>query len=765
MSVVDAPGTGRPAATPSTEVVLTDARSDAERELVRDWARTAHPGAAVVDQDAPALAQLLEREGDPLLVPARVTWMPPEQDAGARPKVGDLLLLADPSGPLGRLRGMAARRNPDRARVVAGEPAHLQDLRRRFRREAGRGGTSDELAAFVARQATLAAERAERALIGDRYKVPRMVAEQITASGVVRERVGKLAEQLDRTPESVLDELTGCLSELATVQSRLGEQLYRIILSPMHRRAWTVEVDLESLERLREANKKAALVFLPSHRSYVDPLVLNQVMHDNDFPRNHLLGGDNMSFGPIGALGKRAGVIFIRRSFGSDRVYKLAVREYLGHLVAKRFNLEWYPEGGRTRTGKLRPPRLGLIHYLSSAVEEGRAPDVMLVPTSIVYDQLHEIGATAAEQTGAQKRREGMGWMVDYIRAQRTNMGKARVRFGDPVSLKSILDEVGDGAARLHKVGFAVMDGINRATPVTSTSLVGFAMLGVRDRALTLGELQAVLKPLLDHLERADVLRTVDELRRPAALRATLDSLAAQGIVRLYDEGTEPVWSIAPDRHHEAAFYRNGALHHLVDRAIVELALLAVARERPEGDPVEAAFEDALRIRDLLKFEFFFPEKEQFRANLVRELELIDPDWRDHVADTDAARVMLRATGTLTAHRALRTFFDAQLVVARRLAERDPRDPVERDTFLQECVSVGLQLQLQGLVHGSESVSRELYGAALDLAANRDLVDPGREELRAGRQAFLEEIEEVLDRVRRIGEIDDELLLVALEQA
>ncbi|WP_199223887.1 glycerol-3-phosphate 1-O-acyltransferase [Paraconexibacter algicola] len=761
VALPDRPGAARrPGA-----IVLTDARTDAERDRVAAWARETHPGAPVVHQASPTLPRLLREAGDPLLVPARVTWMPPEPVPGARPRIGELLLLADPGGPLRRLHGIAARRNPDRARVVAGEPAHLRDLQRRFRAEAGRAGSDDELAAFVARQATLAAERAERAVIGDRYKVPRLVAEQITASGVVRERVTALAHELERSPESVMEELTGCLAELATVQSRLGEQLYRVLLSPMHSRAWTVDVDVDSLERLREANRGAALVFLPSHRSYVDPLVLNQVMHDHDFPRNHLLGGDNMSFGPIGALGKRAGVIFIRRSFGSDRVYKLAVREYLGHLVAKRFNLEWYPEGGRTRTGKLRPPRLGLLHYLTAAVEEGRAPDVLLVPTSIVYDQLHEIGATAAEQTGAQKRREGMGWMVDYVRAQRTNMGKARVRFGEPVSLKATLDGVGDGAARLHKVGFAVMDGINRATPVTSTSLVGFAMLGVRDRALTLRELQALLAPLLDHLERADTLRTVDELRRPAALRATLDALTEAGIVRCYDAGLEPVWKVDPDRHHEAAFYRNGALHHLVHRAIVELALLAVAREQPAGDPIQAAFEDALAIRDLLKFEFFFPEKDQFRDNLYRELDLIDPDWRDHVADTEVARAMLRRTGTLTAHRALRSFFDAQLVVARRLAEREPREPVQRDAFLQECVRVGRQLQLQGLVHGPESVSRELYGAALDLAANRDLVDPGREALRRGREAFLAEIEEVLDRVRRIGEIDDELLQDALAQA
>src|SRR5207237_597715 len=108
--------------------------------------------------------------------------------------------------------------------------------------------------------------------------------------------------------------------------------------------------------RADHLERSHALVFLPTHRSYTAPLILAQVLHDNDFPRNHLLGGNNLAFWPIGPLGKRAGLVFIRRSFGDDPVYKLAVREFFGYLVAKRFNVEWYIEGGRTRTGKLRPP-------------------------------------------------------------------------------------------------------------------------------------------------------------------------------------------------------------------------------------------------------------------------------------------------------------------------------------------------------------------------------------------------------------------------
>ena len=132
-------------------------------------------------------------------------------------------------------------------------------------------------------------------------------------------------------------------------------------LRPLHARAWDVQADTAGLERLRELNRRHPLVFLPSHRSYADPLVLADVLAEHDFPRNHVLGGDNLRFWPIGPLAKRAGIVFIRRSFGDDEVYKLAVREYFAFLLAKRFNLEWYMEGGRSRTGKLRPPRYGLL--------------------------------------------------------------------------------------------------------------------------------------------------------------------------------------------------------------------------------------------------------------------------------------------------------------------------------------------------------------------------------------------------------------------
>jgi glycerol-3-phosphate O-acyltransferase len=742
----------------SPVVVLADARTEVERDLLSRWAAQEHPGAPVLAMRRRDLAaQLREAPGDPSVVPVRVTWLPREVDGERRTRVSDLLVLTNPRRPWPPMQSRIATREPDRVRVTVGEPARVSELDRRFREETGTVG-ADAFTAYVARQATLACERAERALIGDRYKVPRLVAEQITASAHFRLQVTELAERLDRPFDVVLAQATSCLRELAAVQSPLAIDFFRLLLGPLHRNAWTVEVDHEGLECLRDLNRRYALAFLPSHRSYSDPLLLSDVLDKHEFPQNHVLGGDNMAFWPLGPLGRRAGVVFIRRSFGDDPVYKLAVRSYFGYLVDKRFNVEWYMEGGRTRTGKLRPPRYGLLRYLVEALQQGHAEDVMLVPVSIVYDHLPEAREMTAELGGARKRGEGLTWLARYVRSQSHNVGTAQVNFGETFSLREALRDAGEGSAQLEKVAFRVCDGINRATPVTVPSLLTFALLGARDRALTLEQVSRVTEPLLDHVAHRGVRGNVGSLRHPAGLRHALDTLVRAGVATVFEGGIEPVWQIAPGNHHVAAFFRNGALHHLLNRALVELALLRLASEEVQGDAVDIVSEETLRLRDLLKFEFFFAEKPQFREQIEAELELTDVAWREHVYSRADAASLLASQRTLVAHRALRAFFDAHLVVARRLAVRNPREAIDRDAFLRECLGVGRQMLLQGQLYAADSVSQELFAGSMRLADNRDVVDPGRDEVAAARAAFLEEIEDVLARLVRIGELDAALL-------
>jgi glycerol-3-phosphate O-acyltransferase len=301
-------------------------------------------------------------------------------------------------------------------------------------------------------------------------------------------------------------------------------------------------------------------------------------------------------------------------------------------------------------------------------------------------------------------------------------------------------------------VAFEVCHRINRATPVTPTALVTLALLGVEDRALTLGEVRSILDPLLDYVERRAFPTAGDaDLRRAEDVRRTLDSLADAGVATCFAGGVEPVWAIGPDRHLEAAFYRNGAIHFFLNRAIAELVLARAAEGGPELR--EEAWGEALRLRDLLKFDFFFPRKRDFAVEVREEMAVFDPSWEQRPSRPEEAWEMLSAAPLHLAHRVLRPFLEAYLVVADRLAERAPGQPVEERDLLAECTGVGRQYGLQRRLHSPESVSRELFRNALRLADNRDLLDPGGEEVAQRRLAFAGEVGAEVRRVERVRDL------------
>lgn len=760
-------------------VVVAETTTPIERRLISHWLRSDEVPAEYradgpveeMDLDPGRLAQdLVGRDDDPLVLPVGVVWLPEARDGERRVRFSDIVALTNPRNPNRFLQKWLVGRSPDRFRIVLAEPARLSELRSRHLAEDG-DPAPESFARFVTHRAVVGLDRAERAVIGDRYKVPKLVAEQIMDSASFRRRLDAISTEHNIAPEEVRIRATSALGELVAVQSRLVTDLFTEMMRPLHSAAWTVHADETGLRSLRDLNRRYPLVFLPSHRSYADAFVLGDVLARNDFPRNHLMGGANLTFWPIGPIARRTGTVFIRRSFGDDAVYKAALEEYFAYLLTKRFNLEWYFEGGRTRTGKLRSPRYGLLNYVANAIRGGRVEDAMLVPVSITYEGLAEVAAVAAEQTGAQKKPEGLTWLARYARNQRRRAGNVYVRFGEPLSMRSQLAASGDpdlsgepaadetehterSRKALQKVAFEVAVGINCHTPVTVNCLVTLALLGVRDRALTLDEVRAVIAPVRRYIDARGIPQgELDVLDVEGGLENVLSALSDAGVVTTYAGGDEPVYSIQPGQHLVAAFYRNSGVHWFVNRALMELAVLH-AHANPGLDAVRAAWEEAKAVRDLLKFEFFFPDRDRFEADMRDEIALLMPSWRDALPDVELALTALLETGFFMAHRALRSFLDAQLVVAERLARRDPALQVDRKTFLDECVAVGRQMLLQGRLFGPESVSSELFATALQLAANRGLLERGGDEIRQRREEFAAQLLAVGERVRLAESLD-----------
>jgi glycerol-3-phosphate O-acyltransferase len=731
-----------PATPGTTALVLRYDRSPTERAAVDRWIAAACKDGTAINIDCVQGHRLdvqhfgPEQPDDLEVVPIAV----------ARTRWRGVLASQRERIPLSWFKDGNAREPQERTRVVVGEPASLGDLRHRFELQSN---SADSLAAFIGRQAELALDRAERAATGG-YKLPRLVPQEMLASRSFAAGARRLAERTGRPLEQINKQSTAYLHEMAATHSRLAIDMFarfgRLLI-----RAYGVQVDEDRLSSLRALNRTHTLVFLPNHRSYLDPFVMRSTLLMHGFPALHSFGGNNMSWWPMGEWVRRTGNIILRRSIGDDPVYKFVLREYLGYLMRKRLNLEWYIEGGRTRTGKLRPPKYGLMTWLIDAFEQlDESQDVYLVPVSIVYDGLPEVSSLTAEQRGADKQAESISWLLNYPRSTGRGFGEVHIGIGDPLSLRQALDRVDIGAngdARRHrveKIAFEVCHRINRATPVTSTALVTLALLGVDDRALTLGEIEAVVAPFLHYFDLRKLAVTRD-LAEAGELRRTLDWLCENGLLVRFDGGLEPVWGISLDRHLDAAFYRNSIIHMFLNRAILELVLAGAAKGHITLE--DEAWEEALRLRDLLKFEFFFPEKAEFREQLKAESALIGADWAGELGQSGAAERILTNARPHLAHRALHSFVETYYVTADRLAAHPPAKKVDETAFIKECFGVARQRRLQQDLRSSDSTSTEVFRTALKVAAHRGLLGPGGEELATRRRAFAAELAELLERL------------------
>jgi glycerol-3-phosphate O-acyltransferase len=379
----------------------------------------------------------------------------------------------------------------------------------------------------------------------------------------------------------------------------------------------------------------------------------------------------------------------------------------------------------------------------------------------------------ASEARGGEKQPEDMRWLVKYARGLRSRLGRAYLDFGEPVPLRERMAELRvAGVAEkdlVERVALDVCHRLNEATPVTPTAAVCVALLGA-GRALTLDQVLETVTPLAAYLtKRGWPIAGAANLTDRSTVRWALRELVRSGVLTSYAGGTERVWGIGAEQHLIAAVYRNTAIHVLIERAITELCLLALAESagkkstsgsssaEQDGSAASAqvGIDEALRLRELLKFDFFFAQRDKFIADLREEIAIMAaPDTLndDEVTPAQASNWLGRAR-PLVAHLVLRPFLDAYRLVGERLAAFEDDEDVDQEEVVRDCLRVGQQWSLQGLLASEESVSGEMFRTALKLAQHRDLLAAQSPQVGKRRQEFADEIREVASAIDRIAAI------------
>ena len=751
-----------------TAVFLIDSSSGLEKEIIQQWISSTHPtpddggdhfelvfledwAKKKNPQPAQELAKLLDNSGENYyFIPVRVLWFPRKIKGERRARLSDLI-FGDPRNPREFRQRWIHKREPERCHLVAAEGSNTRDLVDRYDQSSTTELQSNTLkqSEFILRQAVLALERAERRQRGARYKVPRLVADAVLNEPKFLAQLQEIALEENLDLDDASKEAAACLKEMAADHRTFVLDLMVSLSRFLYRKGFDPQIQYldTDVKRVRELSQQFPVCFLMTHKSYLDGCVMASLVYELDLPPLHLFGGINLDFFAAGTFARRSGTIFIRRSFQDDKIYKLVIRNYIKYLVEKRFPLNWAFEGTRSRTGKLMPPKYGLLRYVMDGARGVKDSNLLLIPVSIAYDQLPDVSDYIKEQKGAAKKNESFGWLKKYINALSKPYGKIHVRFGqeldafehlrsteEPRSDQNDIDQL-----EIQKLAFQVAVEANRVTPITATSLIIFVLLAEGYKALTLNELLDKLGHLAEVIARKKLPKTSDfNISDEQIVVKNLHALSENDILICHEEGSEPVYAVAHGSKVAAAYYRNSMVHFFVNSAIAELSLIAVADSTGEA-ALHTLHTEALHLRDLLKFEFFFSDKTTFINEIESELTERLENWQDILISGEDTQGSLTPLYPLITHGTLRPFIEAYRVAADALVVIDPAELQDKKALVKKCMSLGQQLVLQQRVASDDSINKAYFDNAIKLAESRGLlqVDATQERL-----AFVTEIEE-----------------------
>ncbi|MEX2251889.1 MAG: 1-acyl-sn-glycerol-3-phosphate acyltransferase [Acidimicrobiia bacterium] len=736
----------------SSALYLIDAASDYEAAMLERWLRGEVGGqldsVRIASSrrgwggDYETLTRSLESGDDVYLIPVRIVWMAPKQKNGRRSvRWADIFQPGDPRDP----RGLRARwiRNlrRDRVRLIAARGAFSSEIAADYEVS----GQVDPLSSYVTRRAWSVLDRAERKLRGNRYKIPRFVPEAILSRREFLDSIDQISRETNTDIETGRAKAERYLREIAATHSPYVIDLIANGIHKLYSQGYGgIRYDEDQVRRVAELGQEHPVVFLPSHRSNLDRLSLQFMLWENDLPPNHTAGGINMNFFPIGPLMRRTGVFFIRRSFKDNRLYKTVLKGYLDYLVEKRFPLEWYLEGGRSRSGRLGAPHFGLLSYVVDSLRRGKTDDIKLIPVSIAYDQIQDVPDYALEAQGMGKQKESLGWLFRAVKSLRRRYGDIYIRFGEAVSVSAGLATIEpeeEASIGLQKLAFEVMYRIGQVTPITPTALVTVALLAARGSARNAEQLAADCTSLSEFVTARSLPTTEDlDLADPSRVTAILDLLGEHRNVSSHAAVGRRVFWLDEEQMVRIAYYRNVIVHFFLPRALAEMALTALIDSNDALTESDVG-DTALRLRDLLKFEFFFQEKQDFLDSISADMDLDVPDWRTSLISSGAAGLLSKMRPSV-AQWAVLPFLDAYQIVGDELEAS--RGAFNEKAFLKACLDRARMYRIEGRLISGESASLVMFKSALSLADNRDLLT-GSGDIDHRRRLFAAEIREARD--------------------
>ena len=633
------------------------------------------------------------------------------------------------------LRLMTYIRHSRKASVIFARPMRLDEFLRKTE------GKSPETASFQLRKELIdRVDEEKRAIFGPVLKS----RDELMALTLKDPYLVKYMEEeatSDRKDTKVLTrEAEKYLKEIAADYNDFLIEIWDRLLTWLWNNIYDgVVVDKEGFARIREISKSMPFVVIPCHRSHIDYLLLSYVFEKNNIPLPFVAAGTNLMFWPLGYIFRKSGAFFIRRSFKGEDLYGVVFSKYLKMLLKEGLPVEFFIEGGRSRTGKMVMPRYGLLSMVIQAYQEGISSDLAILPVFIGYDRVIEEKSYLRELGGAPKKKENAGTVIRNSSILRKRYGRVYVNAGEPILLKSYLSSLEKHFEQMstderrsfyRKLGYEIVAEINKVSVVTPFSLIAACVLCRFQRGISHDDLKLILNLFYDFLQFRNVPLASTFAHKEKAISDALLIFESEGLISKMgieeedkaEEVAEIIYSVEEGKRLNLEYYKNNVLHFFIPLSFIATSILA---QKEDSVALYRIIEDYKFLKRLFRNEFIFEDKkddlEEVNSMLTYMLEQkmikdIDLEGETCIEIRGRGRTRLRPFAGL-----IHNYMESYWVVIRSCSYLKKEPKTERE-FLRKIQQLGTRMYKKGEVSRAESLSSSNYTNALKFLADSDIL-------------------------------------------
>ena len=524
---------------------------------------------------------------DVAVVPVSIFWgRSPDKERGFFS-----LLFAEGWALVGRLRKLFMIIFHGRNVLVQfSEPVMLSQL-------VGQGPNPALVARKLSRVLRVHFRRLRIATIGPDLSHRRTLVNQVVNSESVRRAIRRYSESNKQPMHKSVARARRYADEIAANYSyttvRIGERLLTWLWNRLYD-----GVEVSGVDRLKAVSEGNEVIYVPCHRSHIDYLLLSYVVYQNGLVPPHIAAGENLNLPVIGPILRTGGAFFMRRSFRDDPLYAAVFRRYFALNLAKGVAMEYFIEGGRSRTGRLLPAKPGMLAMTVRAYLREPVRPVVFVPVYFGYERLFEGRSYISELSGRPKEKESVLGVMKAIRQLRREFGRVHVNFGEPFFLDDLLQRHRAGwreekveedqrpawsGPLVEELGEEILKRINAAAAVSPVNLLAMALLATPRQSMVEQPLVRLLELLADMLRQApyDACVRVTDMGG-AEMIAYGERL---GLLERRSHRLGDIISLAPQEALLATYFRNNIAHlfaipSLVACCFIDKPVQAVERVR-----------------------------------------------------------------------------------------------------------------------------------------------------------------------------------------